>query len=59
MRSPLSFKKELALDVRSTHFYRFCPFTLSKKIQLSCAFQGGDNADCDDPFDKPMNLFDS
>jgi hypothetical protein len=52
-------KKELALDVSLYTFLQILSVHSFEKIQLSCAFQGGDNANCDDPFDNQMNLFDS
>ena len=51
-------KKELALDVSLYTFLQILSVHSFEKIQLSCAFQGGDNANCDDPFDNQMNLFD-
>ena len=51
-------KKELALDVSLYTFLQILSVHSFEKIQLSCAFQGGDNANSDDPFDNQMNLFD-
>jgi hypothetical protein len=42
-------KKELALDVSLYTFLQILSVHSFEKIQLSCAFQGGDNANCDDP----------
>jgi hypothetical protein len=52
-------KKQLALDVSLYTFLQILSVHSFEKIQLSCAFQGGGNANCDDPFDNQMNLFDS
>ena len=52
-------KKQLALDVSLYTFLQILSVHSFEKIQLSCAFQGGENANCDDPFDNQMNLFDS
>ena len=56
---PTCIKKELALDVSLYTFLQILSVHSFEKIQLSCAFQGRDNANCDDPFDNQMNLFDS
>ena len=42
-------KKELALDVSLYTFLQILSVHSFEKIQLSYAFQGGDNANCDDP----------
>jgi hypothetical protein len=52
-------KKQLALDVSLYTFLQILSVHSFEKIQLSCAFQGGDNANRDDPIDNQMNLFDS
>jgi len=52
-------KKQLALDVSLYTFLQILSVHSFEKIQLSRAFQSGDNANCDDPFDNQMNLFDS
>lgn len=52
-------KKQLALDVSLSTFLQILSVHSFEKIQLSCVFQGGDYANCDDPFDNQMNLFDS
>ena len=52
-------KKELALDVSLYTFLQILSVHSFEKIQLSCAFQGGDAGNSDDPFANQMNLFDS
>jgi len=52
-------KKELALDVSLYTFLQILSVHSFEKIRLSCAFQGGDAGNSDDPFANQMNLFDS
>jgi len=57
--TPHVIKKELALDVSLYAFLQILSVHSFEKIQLSCAFQGREKANCDDPFDNQMNWFDS
>jgi IS4 transposase len=52
-------RKELALNVSLYTFLQILSVHSFEKIPLSCAFQGAEDKDNDDPFDNQMNLFDS
>ena len=52
-------KKELALDVSLYTFLQILSVHSFEKLQLSCAFQGGDDSNSDSSLANQMNLFDS
>ncbi len=52
-------KKELALDVSLYTFLQILSVHAFEKIQLSRAFQGGDDSNSDDLIANQLNLFDS
>jgi hypothetical protein len=52
-------KKELGLDVSLYTFLQILSVHSFEKTQLSCAFQGSEDQNSDNPFDNQLNLFDS